>query len=218
MAYADIGDVTAGDPVTEAYLDQIRANFIASAPDAFTTKGDLFIATAADAGARVAIGVEGAALTPRSIAATGAIWQPHPVCAIYNDANIDPAEDGWVSLTFNAERADTSAMHSLVANTGRITIAEAGYYMVYGNVLFDASATASNLYYGLRILKNGAQVVAQNARTAYRTSSFDASIAISALLLFDAAHYIELQVYVSQDINVLYSADFSPEFSALFLR
>ena len=47
MAYADIGDIATGAVISEAYLDQIRANFQAGVPDIFTTKGDIAVATAA---------------------------------------------------------------------------------------------------------------------------------------------------------------------------
>jgi len=220
MAYADIGDVSAGDPVTEAYLDQIRANFIASAPDAFTTKGDLFIATAADAGARLAVGANDSTLVPASGETTGLIWQIQPACRVYNSANIDPTPSTDYTMTFDSERYDLNTMHSTSSNTGRITIPAggAGIYSIGGSAALDVSGVGTSIDCRLEILLNNATVIAREMRTSYRSNSDDVQICISAHYLLAAADYLTLRVFTDVDVDVLAHSNSSPEFWACWLR
>jgi len=213
MAYADIGDFSPDDVLTAADLDQIRANFQAGVPDIFTTKGDLAVATAADAAARLAAGADDSTLVPDSGEATGLAWQIQPAARVYNDANIDPATNDWVTLTFNQERHDTDAVHESVTNPSRLTIPAngGGIYLIGGNVSFDASSAPSHDAFRLRILLNGGTTIAQsNESGAIRDISTSYSLA--------ATDYIELQVYITQDVEVLASGNYSPVFWCIWQR
>jgi hypothetical protein len=81
MAYTAIPYRAAGDPGYTA--DQINAwianNMAAMAPDIFTTKGDLFVATGADVGARLAVGANDQILTADSGQTTGVKWAYDPI-------------------------------------------------------------------------------------------------------------------------------------------
>lgn len=214
MAYADIGDIATGAVISETYLDQIRANFQAGVPDIFTTKGDLAAATAGDAAARLAVGADDATLVPDASTATGLAWQIQPAARVYNDAAIDPAPGGWVTLTFNTERFDTDAMHSTSTNTGRLTVPTGGdgLYLIGGNVAIQTGAGDK----GVRILLNGTTAIAQN----YGVSTADnpECLPVATLYSLAATDYVELQVYVEVDLNVLAEANYSPEFYAIWQR
>jgi len=75
MAYISPSMVTTGDLITAAEWNQdIVANEQASAPDMFTTKGDLFVATAADTGTRLGVGTNGDVLMADSVQSAGVAW------------------------------------------------------------------------------------------------------------------------------------------------
>ena len=208
MAYADIGDFAPDDALTAADMDQIRANFQAGVPDIFTTKGDLAVATAADAASRLAVGANDSTLVAASGEATGLAWQIQPAARVYNDANIDPDTGQWVTLTFNQERFDTDAVHSVAANTSRFTIPAngGGLYLIGVNINAGTSST-----WGLRLLLNGGTVIAAVEHTA---------IEFNLVTLYElaATNYIEAQVYAHSNYDVESSANFSPEFWAIWQR
>ena len=219
MAYADIGDIATGAVISEAYLDQIRANFQAGVPDIFTTKGDIAVATAADTAARLAVGADDATLVPDASTATGLAWQIQPAARVYNNAAIDPAPGTWVTLTFNTERFDTDAMHSTVTNTSRLTVPTGGdgLYLIGGNLELDSGGGAGGSDKGIRILLNGTTPIAVNFNEMLSTG-VDTVIAISTVYALTAKDYVELQVYTEGDVNVLADGNFSPEFYAIWLR
>lgn len=220
MAYSALPAKAAGDTITQANYTAIKENFEAGVPDIFTTKGDIAIATAADAAARLAVGADGARLRANSAVAAGVDWQIVPACRVYNDADIDPAPGGWVALTFNSEWYDYGAMHSTSTNPGRITIPTggAGLYHVGGAVIFDCSATAAGeSYYGLQIIVNGADVYAEH-RFSLPNRSMDHGLNISCDVTLAVADYIELRVYTSSDYNVLAAGAYSPAFWAHLVR
>ena len=219
MAYSDIGDVSAGDPVAEAYLDQIRANFLASAPDAFTTKGDIFVATAADAGARLAAGADDSILVPDSGEATGLVWQIQPAVRVYNSENFDPDPNTWDTVSFDSERFDTDGFHSTTSNTDRLTVPTNGdgLYMTGATVEFDVDALGdTRVYIGVRIILNSTTVIAQ--QKIYVRPNEDSTISVSTLYSLVATDYLAVQVRTDENIDVLASGNFSPEFWAIWQR
>lgn len=219
MAYADIGDIASGAVISEAYLDQIRANFQAGVPDIFTTKGDIAVATAADTAARLAVGADDATLVPDASTATGLAWQIQPAARVYNDAAIDPAPGHWVTLTFNRERFDTDAMHSTSTNTGRLTVPPGGdgLYLIGGNIELNSSGGTGSSDKGLRILLNGTTVIAQ-VWNAMLSTGPDTSLAVSTLYALSATDFVELRVYTEGDVDVNASGNYSPEFWAIWQR
>jgi hypothetical protein len=75
MAYNTPPTKSTGDAFTAAEFNTyIRDNFAASAPDIFTTKGDLIAATGPNAGARVGAGSNGQRLVSDSAEAAGVKW------------------------------------------------------------------------------------------------------------------------------------------------
>ncbi len=213
MPYSALPSKVSTDTIDLGDYDAIKGNFEAGVPDIFTTKGDLAAATGADAAARVAVGADDATLVADSAQSAGLAWQIQPAARAYNNAAIDPATGSWVTLTFNSERYDTDACHSTSSNTGRLTVPAngGGIYSMGGCAQFDTDGLAGNGgTYGLRVLLNGATILAQEMREMAATIEF--AICLATEYALAAADYVELQVWTSQDVNVLASGNFSPEF------
>ena len=128
---------------------------------------------------------------------------------VYNNANISIPNATWTTLTFNSERWDTNGMHSTASNTDRLTCIVPGLYPIVGQVAFDGNATGLRM---LRILLNGStQIAAYSQRF---NSAWTCFLDISTQYQFSVAQYVILQVYQNSGgaLNILYSAETSPEF------
>lgn len=219
MAYSDIGDVTAGDPVTEAYLDGIRANFLASAPDAFTTKGDLFAATGADAGARVAVGADDSTLVADASQSAGLAWQIQPAARVYNSGDVAISATTWTTITFDAERFDTDTVHSTSSNTGRLTVPAngGGLYLIGANIEVTPASGSFSGSVGIQIVLNGATVIAQNI---LRNQSSSTSVMLSLVTFYAlvATDYVTVQAYSTDNANAKATGNSSPEFWCMWQR
>lgn len=80
MAYTAVPTVATGDLWTAAnHNAYIKDNFAAGVPDIFTTKGDLAVASGADAAGRLGVGSNGQLLTADSVEALGMKWALSPV-------------------------------------------------------------------------------------------------------------------------------------------
>lgn len=78
MAYNAVPTVNTGDLWTAAnHNTYIKDNFAAGVPDIFTTKGDLAVASGADAAARLAVGSNGQFVRANSAATNGVDWRSH---------------------------------------------------------------------------------------------------------------------------------------------
>ena len=221
MAFASLPAKIASDTLTLGNYNAIRDNFELTAPGLVTTKGDLVAATAANATSRLAVGADGSFFVAASGEVTGMKWKIIPSCRAYNNAAIDPAVGSWVTLTFNAERWDTNAMHDIVTATSRLTIPTGGdgIYTIDGGALFDTSAVGGGTaYYGIRVILGGATVISQIGPMELTMNTHDMGMAISAQYSLAATNYIELQIYTTVDINILSTANFSPEFGATLIR
>lgn len=51
------------------------------------------------------------------------------------------------TMSFQAETVDTDGIHSTASNTYRMTCATAGYYLMTGSIIYDASATGMRAAY-----------------------------------------------------------------------
>lgn len=218
MAYSVLPTKVASDTVTLTNYDNIRDNFIAGVPDIFTTKGDLAVATAADTATRLAVGADDSTLVPDASQASGLAWQIQPAARVYNSGAIDPTVSTWYSLTFDSERFDTDAVHSTVTNTGRLTVPAngAGLYSIGANVECDGYGGAS-MVFGIRLLLNGTTVIAERL-TQVIVGMGGQVLHIGTLYALAAADYVEVQAYVSEDVNILAGSNYSPEFWCHFER
>ena len=221
MAYAGLPVKAVGDTITKPNWDTIKANFEACGVAIVTTKGDIVAATGAQVLARLGVGAEGSTLVPDAGEATGLAWQTQPTCRAYNDADLDPAVSAWWTVTLNSERWDTDGMHSTLANTDRLTVPAggAGLYGLDGCALFDTSAVGGDTrYYGIRVLLNGATVIKQYGPAEHTMNTHDMALVISEQYSLAVADYVSMQVFTTWDLDILSAGNYSPEFSATWLR
>jgi hypothetical protein len=137
-----------------------------------------------------------------------------PTCRVYRSTNQSITTATSTAITFNSERFDTDAMHDVVTNTDRITINTAGLYVISGNVTFDTSATGIR---ELTIELNGTTAIARLS-VGNRSDNYNIASVTCAYKLA-ATDFVKLVVYQTSGgaLNVLSQANFSPEFSAVWV-
>ena len=133
---------------------------------------------------------------------------------VYNSANISIPDATLTDLTFDTERFDRGGFHSIVTNTGRLTIPHAGTYYVGGSIDLAAGTDYSVVYLHIR-LNAGATIIGTENVT---PSTFNASprLTVSTIWSFAASDYVVLTIYQDNTGNAarncLASASYSPEF------
>ena len=133
---------------------------------------------------------------------------------VYNNANISHSSSGTEqALTFNQERYDIRAMHSTSSNTGRLTAARAGVYLIGGHIEWAANSTGQR---AITIKHTNSTptttVIAEHTSDATASGAHPQSIAtVYELAVND---YVEL--FANQNsggaLNVLVTGNYSPEF------
>jgi len=149
----------------------------------------------------------------RKLEAREGMW-PLPACRVYNDANLPTLTGVLTALTFNSERYDTDNMHSMVANTERITFNTAGVYAVVAQVNWETQTPpVGRRFAGIRL--NGATYIAQ-FEVAPEAADGRFNISFPTKYEFSVADYIELLVFQTSGggLNIQSNANYSPEFSA----
>lgn len=128
---------------------------------------------------------------------------------VYKDADQSINSGSWTAIQFNQERWDTDTIHDNVTNNTRLTCTTAGVYVITGSVSMQSNAAALK---GIRIILNGATVIAEESTTAADTDVFTRTI--TTIYNLSATDYVELQVYHNTGVarNALYLANYSPEF------
>lgn len=135
-----------------------------------------------------------------------------PACRVYNSANFTHNSTGnWLAVTFNSERYDTTGLHSVAANTSRITIAETGLYEVGGCVEFAGNST------GRRDVQVWVDGSSANAFLADGNDGLGSGVwrkTINGPFRIAAGSYIELMVFQSSGGNLAVNnnGNYSPEF------
>lgn len=148
-------------------------------------------------------------------AATDYLANP-PACRVYNNAAISLATTGVAqALTFNTEREDTANLHSIVTNTSRITVPDAGRYIFDASVEFAGNATGIRQLF-FRI--NGTLIFAADSRI-NAGAGIGTQINLSRGVVLAAADYVE--VLARQDsggaLNINASSAYSPEFGCVWV-
>jgi len=212
MAWSPWPVKAAGDLFDLTVYNIGKNNFAASAPGVAAAKGDLLGATGVNAIARLAVGPNNAILVADSGEATGMAWQIVPAARVYNDAAIAIGAASWTTLTFNQERYDPEGCHSTVSNTGRLTVPAggAGIYDIGGMVHMDMPGAAGDNLTGLRILLDGATVIARDE--ALRPRDEDVSFGVAGDYELAVGQYVELQYYSGGGYDILQQDNYSPVF------
>lgn len=129
---------------------------------------------------------------------------------VYNSADESIATGGDVALTFDTERYDTNGLHSVAANTSRLTAKRAGVYLISAHILW---ASGTNAPRALTIYLNGATPIAQ-VYDQMTTATFIAH-SIATLYHLNVNDYVEAMVHQNTGaaLKVVASANKSPEFA-----
>jgi hypothetical protein len=142
--------------------------------------------------------------------------RPAIACRVRNNAAFSHNSTGnYLAITFNTELWDPYGMHSTSANTSRITITIAGWYLVWGGALFAANATG---YRQLLIYLSGTSTLALQSDNAPSASS-PTGLSVSTLWYFTAGDWVELLAFQNSggNLNIDSSAYYTPEFAAMRL-
>lgn len=212
MAYSPLPSKVSTDTLTLTNYDAIKGNFEASAPDGFTTKGDLFAATGADAGTRLAAGENGCVLVTDSSQATGLAWVLQAAARVYHSAAQSIATATWTTLAFDSERFDNNLIHDPVTNNSRLTCKTAGLYLITAHLTFAYNNALSR---SGAIRLNGTTFIAIDSRmSAGLSSATDTHISLTTLYKLAVNDYVEVQVKqdTGANLNVNAGGNYSPEF------
>jgi hypothetical protein len=135
-------------------------------------------------------------------------------CKIYNSASISIPNSADTVLTFDSELFDNDTMHSTSSNTGRITIAHAGLYLITAFVRFADNATGRRT---MLIQCNGGSFIA--GQQVQSVTSDSEGTVLTASAVYDAEVNDYFQVVVNQTsggaLDVYVNENFSPAFSAV---
>lgn len=208
MAYNPVKTVATGSIWSSKDWNRyIRDNFAAGIPDIFTTKGDLAVATGADATARVAAGPNGSWLFADSGATTGVIQAlPNRISVMPAGAVGAASYNQWAKFTYwDTEVYDPAATFA----SDRFTCQHAGMYLVVFGGGGDGGTGNGNPYNYIKLglYKNGVlnQVIAadysnQSGITVAGYKWFANGITMVNLV---AGDYLEVYYYFSEATYVI---------------
>ena len=113
----------------------------------------------------------------------------------------------YVQIPFNVEVRDRDGLHDTAGVKPRITVRQAGLYVVGGHVVFDSNSTGLR---GLAIMQNGVQV----ARHQHAAGDGEA-LSIASVFMAQGGEYFMLAAMQTSggDLDVLQTAE-SPFFWA----
>lgn len=209
MAYVPLTTVADNDTILTAWGNQVKDNFAAGVPDIFTTKGDLAIATAADAASRLGVGTDYQVVQARAGATLGVDYGSGVFSLCYKTTAQSINTGTLTKVAIGAVVQDALSMLDAVNN--RLTI-PAGIptrqYLIMGFGYFDGHATVSK-YRHAEIRVNGVPYIRQSAIQDDGTKAI--GLSICGMRQLQVADYIEL--WVEQDSGG--SLNFNEAFLAL---
>ena len=188
----DIEGVTAGTGISGGGTSG-TVTITNSMATAITTAGDLITGTGAGTFNRLGIGTTGQVLTVAGgVPAWAAAGSSFSGASVYNSGSVQSIPNSTqTTVIFNSEYFDTDSYHSIVSNTGRLTIpaGKSGKYLLIGRVWFDANATG---YRDMRLNKNGSLL--NIAKWDNNGSGIEVTLQLSMIVNATAADYYELSV------------------------
>ena len=126
----------------------------------------------------------------------------------YHSAAQSIATAAWTALALDSEYIDSDGMHDLVTNNSRLTVINAGTYMLGGSVSFAASAVGIR---GVGVRLNGGAVYPVQS-VIPNIGAVTHTLACCGIYALAVGDYLELMAYQSSGggLNVNYSAGLSP--------
>lgn len=113
-------------------------------------------------------------------------------CRVHHSTTQAAADNTLTTLVWNTEDYDTNGLHSILANTSRITFATAGKYLFASTVRFSTSI-GSGRQARIDVLLNGTTVIASQSCAA--TGSDAPNLNVCDSYAFISGDYIEIQVF-----------------------
>lgn len=133
-----------------------------------------------------------------------------PAARAFNSGNLSINSATYTKLTFDSERFDNDGIHSTASNTGRLTCATAGKYLIVFNGLWASNATGQRQ--AAIYLNNTTEI-----GDVYNINLAANNLAFTVTTIYDLAvnDYVEARVYQDSGgpLNILNAANVSPEFS-----
>lgn len=140
-----------------------------------------------------------------------------PACRVTHNTTQSHTNNGnWQAVVFNTESYDTAGMHSTSVNTSRITITDAGLYLVRAAAAFAASVTGlRNL--GFRVNGSGTGGPTY-AGQSYPGHANDALMSHSDVIKLVAGDYVEVVAFQNSGGNLtIQNYEGHPSFGALWV-
>jgi hypothetical protein len=179
----------------------IGANFAAGVPDIFTAKGDIAVATAADAASPLAVGANGTLLTAASGEATGLGWTTPSVARSYARYKISAefALPNNAATLVNYDTVvydDDTAVTTGAAWKFTVPASHDGYFLVCASILIKSNAnwTAAEKM-ELQLFKNNSIYCVLASTYAQATGTYALFTTGSAVISLVATDYIDVRCY-----------------------
>jgi hypothetical protein len=132
-------------------------------------------------------------------------------CLIYNDGDQSIADGAFAYLDFDQEYIDTDTLHNPASNPSRITINEAGLYLIVVNLKFATSTTGDRQ---ARVIKNRSEVLTTASCEGLAGAFGDTSLNFSTIASLAVDDYIEVNAGQNSGgaLSVTYAAEWTPNF------
>jgi len=195
MAYVPLASIASGDTIVTTWGNQVKDNFAAGVPDIFTTKGDIAVASGADAAGRLAIGSDFQIAHAKASATLGAEYSSGVFALATSGAQSIP-DNAETKVQIASASVDTYSM--LDATNFRLTIPAAfpasRYYIVIAYGEFALHATAGKIRQ-VQVRKNGSVITAQTATQEVGGGLSTRITAVSYPLILSATDYVEMWAF-----------------------
>lgn len=142
-----------------------------------------------------------------------------PSCRVYHNAAQSIPDNTVTTVAFNSERWDTASMHDTAVNNSRITIPEAGLYLVEFHARLATATDYLALFCDLRV--NGATSIAEARWHPTITPTDTRNYQVFTVWKFAAADYVEARVFQDNTPNAARNLEstsaVTPEFAATYI-
>lgn len=142
-----------------------------------------------------------------------------PTCRVYHNANVSIADSVYAAVAFNSERHKTIAgMHSTVTNNTRITLTDAGVYVVTFCVGYAAAADYISGRASIRL--NGTTEIAEQWAGTQTDANDNYYVSVTTIYKFAANDYIEAMAWQNNSANaarnIMSTGNKTPEFAVMW--
>ena len=135
-----------------------------------------------------------------------------PSARVYNSGDIEINDSTWTVLTFDSERWDYGNIHSVIANTSRLTCRAAGVYLITAHVSWEL--LDSGTIRGVGILLNGTTYIARYVDENIPSVAVTEVQSCARLYELAVDDYVEMAVF--QDTGGAFDAESVPNYSIEF--